>query len=445
MYKEKIAAWGLDKKHKRCHATPILREKRKRDAAGQPFILLFHDWVVDIDKFERFCQRSRIPVDLDGDGASLPPEIRFLPITASVRPLGEPFDFALLRRLFFYTGVHADSCFDRGIWQTNSGIVSHFGEECLDGVKVLLHIQDNIDAACKLFGRGEASTGWAFVRSAFLLLESLIQSKCHHTLYQTLLILSGLYRHGHVQIGKKMTEHLATLAAIRLHDDYPRQALFQALKLIQVDSVHHIIAAFDAYLRDLWAKRLDDELLLVLVMSNSDVNYIWRGKERRDIEEILSRFNERWGPVHSTTLRAWQGACFSLFEDRIEEAEVLSQKFVQHLESQSVDHSYDKALGYYLLGLSQRSQSKFILARKSLNRAMEFWGELNNIGDGFDYYKLTIMQELEYIAKKLGEFREADELQARIERMYRAVEACQLQSETPCAGPTREYLGKHLP
>jgi hypothetical protein len=428
MYKNKITAWGLDKKNKRCEAEAILREKRKRDAAGQPCVFIARGFVVDVDDVERFCKRSRISVPFNGDAVgdevSLPPEIQCVPLEPSTRPMDEPSNFSVLRGLFYHIAVHADSCFERGIWKIESGNVSHFGKHCWAGYQVLSHIQDDIEAASTLFRRGDYSIGGTFLRSAFRPFDSLVQSNCHNTLYQILRILDDLHRHGLAEIGKEMTKHLAAMAVKVLPAADPRRALCQLLRHLQMDSARHLLATLEVYVRDLWAKRLEDQSILPLIMPfGSERNYLFKGKEMRDIEGIVSRFDEGFGPSHSRTLRTWQDACYSLFPDRTEEAETLSKKVVQCLiESTITVHPGDIALAYYVLGSSQLLQKKLKSARENLAWALEFREQYKS-GDYFDHRKLRIMLELKYVTYQLGEIEEVQKLQAQIKRMCQTVEA----------------------
>ena len=60
MYKSRISAWGLAKKHKRVEFEAILRKKAQRDAAGKATCFKLRGCVADLEDVERYSKRAKL-------------------------------------------------------------------------------------------------------------------------------------------------------------------------------------------------------------------------------------------------------------------------------------------------------------------------------------------------------------------------------------------------
>src|SRR5271170_6048661 len=95
MYKNKITAWGLDKKNKRGEMEAILRKKTTRDAVGKASAFTIRGKPVDFADVQRYAHRKRIS-DADiqalvSQSPQTPPDLTCCTPPSLPSPIDAPF------------------------------------------------------------------------------------------------------------------------------------------------------------------------------------------------------------------------------------------------------------------------------------------------------------------------------------------------------------------
>lgn len=87
----------------------------ERECGAGQCMVLSNGILLDIREVERYCKRRKSPAS--ASGLSFPSQdLIFVPLSFNFSRVSDLDYFTSFQRLLWFTSVHFDTCFERGIW-----------------------------------------------------------------------------------------------------------------------------------------------------------------------------------------------------------------------------------------------------------------------------------------------------------------------------------------
>jgi hypothetical protein len=215
--------------------------------------------------------------------------------------------------------------------------------------------------------------------------------------------------------------------------------MFRELKDLPVDPTGDLYLAFDACCRQLWMQNVRGEEIVAYYSYNqatfprADTGQfysLYQGKSLDEITLILSKVGEKFELHDHASFFLWHTSIrYLLSELRWCDAEHICNDLsmrLKGLDTSSViieqrQLNVDVAMTFYLLGLSQNHQGKFLGAMYSFKRCVEL-RSLLVLGDSWDPTLTSALEKLKDLAQRLGDVETQSAVDNRLQRIYSAME-----------------------
>ncbi|KAI9036275.1 uncharacterized protein KD926_002093 [Aspergillus affinis] len=353
--------------------------------------------------------------------------------------LQDPEVFKSFRRFLFYTRLHFETSFERGIWAPNPQGLYARSMDLRLRLSELSEVHNKIVDALEQFRAGRSERGWAIVRDSFKVHGNLVGSNHHRQFPDLLAILLLLQRGGHGPISRHMVENLLAWSQSILKPNDPRRILFQCLPRLSLDPHGHLYQSFDSYCRRLWQVNARCDEIRAYVSYNqasfprADIGEfynLFEGKPIEQIYETLHTADIELGDASHETFTLWHTAVRSLGRDGrygdmtnvvrslCTRIYPLAATFGHHEHRQL---NLDSALSFFLLGGAEEILGDLHDARLSFQEAIKIrsW---NIPFEKNDHAKAAALRRLLSIALKLGDLSAAKDCNRWLDRMYSEVE-----------------------
>jgi Clr5 domain len=365
MYKSHITLWGLRKNNQLREAQAILRKKYALESAGFHPLFLIRGQLADMNDIERCCKRAKAEfstTDADAEDHSLPESVEYLGFQYHLNLIDAPAKFTELQRFLHNTLVHFDSCFDRGLWRSESDDQDLAYPQDME----LLAKQcfDDLSYATACFENGHSRLGQVFAQRAFDNFSAVLQTNHQDVISALLVQLDRIQRKGLDVFLLDAVSRFAKLASTDLPLAHPHAALFNALETLAYDSIGSLYQVHIAQRRSLYIRNVGRDHYRVvrtetLPSLSEDVNLT----PLTHIQEAVALADTRYGPTSRRSLLILASYCCRIYRtDRSMESEVLFSELVQRAEQTGPCQT--RVSARYRLGKLQRDQGKNQEARR---------------------------------------------------------------------------------
>ncbi|KAH7371513.1 hypothetical protein BKA66DRAFT_469446 [Pyrenochaeta sp. MPI-SDFR-AT-0127] len=440
-----LRSWGIFK-YIRPEEASFIRTKRgtiMREGYWN-CLLLANGILLDIREVERYYKRRAA----SRTGTAKPPakgsarrHITFVPMPFSINSLSDIPTFENFRRLLWFTGVHFDSCFATGIWSKDNNGLYGRSNELIFGLKKLSKLHNMLCDAfrhCKSGSSGSMNIGFALMRSAFSLNETIVRIY-HHRQFSDILALALLaQREGPPDIHKLLRSNLCDLANKVLHPNDPRRHIFQTLTRLNLDSAGDLWVAFDTYCRHLWMPRAGADEIKAYYSYNqasfprADTGQfyaLYAGKCLDEFDRILEQVDEAFEEYSTARFVMWHTAIRYLLKDaRHADAETISRRLCSRLSrpdivnqcSEQPQLNVDLSLSFYLFGVAQFAQLKHQDSMENFQKCINTRWRLVQ-GYSWDPTLGAALEKCGLAAGRMGRPELAKEYIQHLQGMYSAV------------------------
>ena len=331
-------------------------------------MVLSNGILLDMLEVERYRKRRK---SLESSPGLCSPsqDLIFVPLSFKFSQISDLGYFKSFRRLLWFTSVHFDTCFDRGIWTTDERGVYCRSDVLKSGLSNLSRLHNMICAALEYMRRGHSSAGWIKIRAAFELLKAVVQTYHHRQLPDLLAIVLILHRADRSDLVRVLMEQLHGLAEIILQRNDPRKKVFQEISQLSMDAAGDLYVAFDACCRQLWMKKAagDDKIKAYYGYNQASLPRTTSGgfyslydrKSGREIRDILQQVDQKFEPFEHPRICLWHTAIRYLIQEKeLDEAKAVCNHLMASMlhcqepsaQSQQRQWNVDISLTYYLLG-----------------------------------------------------------------------------------------------
>jgi hypothetical protein len=235
-----------------------LAKMKEMGCGSDQCMVLSNGILLDMLEVERYCKRRK-SLESSPGLCSLSQDLIFVPLSFKFSKISDLDYFKSFQRLLWFTSVHFDTCFDRGIWTMDERGVYCRSDELKSGLSSLSRLHNMICAALDCMERGNSSAGWIKIRAAFVLLKDVVQTYHHRQLPDLLAIVLILHRANRSDLVPVLMRQLDGLADIILQRNDPRKRVFQEISQLPMDEPEHLYVAFDACCRQLWMRKAEGD------------------------------------------------------------------------------------------------------------------------------------------------------------------------------------------
>jgi len=260
MYKNRIAKWGFDKKHKRHEVLVMIRKKAQRAAIGKGSTFHVRGESVDMIDVDRYLRRAGLSIqDAINLSAATPPTIRCSTPDSIIYSPNPPRQYEVCERILESVRNYISGSFDNGTWIS----ISH--EEFLQIPEGDYHMKKffyTMNVAQGFLDWCQFGKAGIYLNSGFALIKSILIEQTADILINIFYFITKFQRQ-FPAIATAMITQFAGMSLIVLKGSHPLKQLFAELRSPDLTSVQQAVEMGASCIADIFELRLGWSLLIV--------------------------------------------------------------------------------------------------------------------------------------------------------------------------------------